>query len=118
MVQCRSCGGTYEPILPDGLEYYHACPPLSGVELRQAHADNSPTLTRAQHQQLDVAMAFDRDHPPAAGALSAVDQVLTTLVVERPNRRDENVVRPVDPDKPAVMKRAGAGVLDLPSGGR
>jgi|SRR5579864_881380 len=38
MVQCRTCGGSYEPALPDGTQYFHACPPLSVVELTAAVA--------------------------------------------------------------------------------
>lgn len=32
MLKCKSCGGEYENILDDGMEYYHACPPLFDFE--------------------------------------------------------------------------------------
>ncbi len=25
--ECLSCGGVYEDVLPDGMLYFHACPP-------------------------------------------------------------------------------------------
>lgn len=25
--RCNSCGGTYSDVLPDGILYFHACPP-------------------------------------------------------------------------------------------
>lgn len=28
MVQCQSCGGTYEPIGANGIRYFHTCPPV------------------------------------------------------------------------------------------
>jgi hypothetical protein len=31
-VQCNACGGTYQPILADGSEYYHACPSQRAID--------------------------------------------------------------------------------------
>lgn len=32
MLKCKSCGGEYENILDDGMEYYHACPPIIDID--------------------------------------------------------------------------------------
>jgi len=34
--RCLTCGGIYRSPLADGMEYFHACPPLSDAELRRA----------------------------------------------------------------------------------
>lgn len=28
MNKCKSCGGEYEPTQADGIQYFHACPPV------------------------------------------------------------------------------------------
>lgn len=28
MLKCKSCGGEYEQLLDDGMEYYHVCSPI------------------------------------------------------------------------------------------
>lgn len=32
LYQCLSCGGVYQPIQPDGMLYFHACPPLTTAD--------------------------------------------------------------------------------------
>lgn len=32
MLKCKSCGGEYKNILDDGMEYYHACPPIIDID--------------------------------------------------------------------------------------
>src|SRR5882672_8899255 len=36
MLQCLACNGVYAPVLSDGTQYFHVCPPLSAVELAAA----------------------------------------------------------------------------------
>ncbi len=31
MTKCKTCGGEYETVLKDGLNYYHACAPTETV---------------------------------------------------------------------------------------
>lgn len=91
MVQCKSCGGLYEPILADGMQYFHRCPPLSAVELEKAVADGRVQLPAGE----------------------TVADAITRRTYERQNLRDEN--RPsTTPTKPDAMKAAGAGVVDVP----
>jgi len=86
MVKCNACGGTYEPVLPDGMEYFHKCPPLSVVELAAAVAAGKVQLP----------------------ALETPDVAVTRRIYERSNARDENIQ--VDPRTGAVtIKSAGAG---------
>lgn len=44
MLQCVTCGGVYAPTLADGTQYFHRCPPLSGVELAAAVAAGKVVL--------------------------------------------------------------------------
>lgn len=118
MVKCQSCGGTYEPVQIDGTQYFHACPPLSAVEVKTRLAANTLTLTDAQKQQLDAAKVFDRDHPAPADGVSALDQALVTIAIERPNKRDENVTKGATAGKAATIKSAGDGIQLLTVNGK
>lgn len=126
MVKCLSCGAIYEPVLADGLQYFHACPPFAAHELQKAVKDGIVRLTAAQQAALDAAAQRDTDNPPKPDTPSQVDQVLASFVVRRPGHRDENI----DPDKAKaardddgqlkrgkteadVMKSPGAGVVEL-----
>jgi hypothetical protein len=86
MVKCNACGGTYEPVLLDGMEYYHKCPPLSVVELAAAVAAGKVQLPLGETPDIAV----------------------TRRSYERSNQRDENIQ--VDPRTGAVsVKSVGAG---------
>jgi len=88
MQQCNACGGIYAPVLPDGHQYFHVCPPLSVVELAAAIAAGQVQL------------------PPG----ETPDQAVTRRIYQRWNARDENVVASKDPAQPTTIKSAGAGV--------
>lgn len=90
MVQCQSCGGTYEPIQADGMEYYHRCPPLSAAELQQAVDDGRVELPKGE----------------------SVEDAVLRRTYERANLRDENrpSTRPKNPD---AIKAEGAGVVEI-----
>lgn len=90
-VKCNSCGGTYAPLQPDGSEYYHACAPLSAPEIDAA--------VKAGKLQLPTGMT--------------PDQAATLLTIERPNRRDENVISTRASDS-GTMKANGAGTTAAP----
>ena len=126
MVKCLSCGAIYEPLLADGLQYFHACPPFAAHELRKAMTDGTVRLNAEQQAAVAAATQRDQDNPPKPDTPSQVDQVLASFVVRRPGHRDENI----DPDKAKaardddgqlkrgktaadVMKAAGAGVVEL-----
>ena len=91
MVKCVTCGGVYEPVLADGLRYFHVCPPLSVAELAAAV------------QAGKVRLPDD----PATGAAETPEIAVTRRTYERANARDENVTRD------GLPKSIGAGVQDL-----
>lgn len=126
MVKCLSCGATYEPVLADGMLYFHACSPFSAAELRTAVTAGTVRLTPEQQAAFDAATQRDRDNPPKPDTERQADRVLASFVVRRPGHRDENV----DPDKAKIardddgtlkrgktaadlMKAPGAGVVDV-----
>jgi len=113
MVKCNVCGGTYEPVLADGSQYFHACPPLSEAEIRAKLQDKTLQLTAAQQKLLDDAAKADAD--PTAPKLdrSRVDQAIGSLVVERANKRDENVVGVAVDGKTPIQKSPGTGTTKM-----
>lgn len=116
MVECLSCGGRYEPMQSDGTQYFHACPPLAVHELRAALDDGTLELSLADAERLDAAEAADVAGPPPDNEASHVDAVLRSIIVERRNKRDENIrVGPATKDGAARIKAEGAGVVELPA---
>lgn len=109
MVTCNACGGSYEPIGPDGLQYFHACPPLSRVEVAKAiDAGKLPwpnNKTAADYQAAAIAAKLTA----ADASLVAADDWLLTRTFERANKRDENVKSTLSKDA-GTMKAGGAGV--------
>ena len=91
-LQCRSCGGKYVDVLPDGMRYFHHCPPLSAPELAAAVAAGAVAL------------------PPG----ETVQQALRRRTYQRKGQRDENVLRGDDPGQPPRNKAEGKGVVTLP----
>lgn len=91
-LQCQSCGGTYDTVLPDGLRYFHVCPPLSLVELAAAVKDGRVTL----HTGETVADAFQR------------------RTYERASKRDERAVQLTRPDTPPQIVSEGKGTRPVP----
>lgn len=89
-VQCLACGGVYRPILPDGMAYFHACPPLSLPELAAAVAERRVIL-------------------PAGESVEEAIQARTYL---RSDTRDENA-RAASTAGASAMKAAGAGVTPV-----
>lgn len=114
MVECVTCGGRYEPMLPDGTQYFHACPPLAVHELKARLDDGTLALSKADTRRLQAAHDADGKDPFDEGEESRVDEVLRSLVVERPNKRDENIrVGPAARDGRSRIKAEGAGVVDV-----
>lgn len=91
MVKCQSCGGIYEPVLSDGMQYFHACPPLSAPELQAAVDAGAVTLPKGE----------------------TVEEAVLLRTYERANKRDENVVAGSDPDKDAPIKAEGDGAVEV-----
>ena len=116
MVKCNTCGGSYEPTLADGTQYFHACPPLSAAEIRQGLDDGTLRLSRADQQRLADAKTQDDKEPVAADQPTRADLVLASIGMERPNRRDENVASTADHgDQPARIKAEGLGTRLVPA---
>jgi hypothetical protein len=88
MLECQSCGGRYDPIGPDGLQYFHRCPPLSAPELAKAVKDGRITLPEGE----------------------TVEDAVQRRTYERANLRDENAAstKAADGGKPRLE---GDGVL-------
>lgn len=115
MVKCLSCGGTFTPILADGTQYFHACPTLAAHEIVTAIDAGTLALSPADARRYQAAIDADTANPPAPGAPSRAELVLLTLQIERPNKRDENViVVPGEKGGRARAKADGLGVVDVP----
>jgi hypothetical protein len=98
MLKCVSCGATYEPVLADGMLYFHRCPPLSAPELAAAIAAGK------------IVLPVD----PKTSLPETPDVAVTRRTYERAQLRDENIKGPAPrADLPAPIKSAGKGVQDL-----
>lgn len=86
MVKCLTCNGLYLPMLPDGMKYFHACPPLSDAEVKAA-LTLDPDDAKLSPAQLSTVRAAPR---------------------ARVNARDENVPTTNAGDA-GKMKAAGGG---------
>lgn len=93
MLECQSCGGRYEPILPDGMQYFHVCPPLSQSELQAAVERGAVVLAKDE----------------------TVEAAYLTRTYERASKRDENVVPAREHNAPATIKAAGKGAIEVVS---
>ena len=113
MLTCNSCGGTYNPTLADGSQYFHQCPPLSVAELRARVDEFRATVTPAQRDALDAARAADQQTPRPAGVPTRVDDELARWRLERPDARDENVTGRVDDQRRPIIKAAGKGTTTI-----
>lgn len=113
LVKCNTCYGEYAPILRDGTQYFHACPPFTLAELQAAIADGRLTLTRDQATRRGAAAAADQKNPPPAGELTREDRYLLSLGLARPEARDENVIAPIGEDGRPAIKAEGRGVTRI-----
>lgn len=112
-LKCRACGGEYDTDQPGGFLYFHVCPPLSRIRVTRGGVE--------QDVAADSVRPTDTVKVRRAGAVvdvlvSAVqpdDQRVGDSSIERPNRRDENVVVSGYDERghPTVtIRSAGAGV--------
>lgn len=93
MLECKSCGGRYEPIGADAVRYFHTCPPLSLPELKAAVDRGAVVLPKGE----------------------SVDQAFAARIYERGSKRDENVTAARDAKGAAVIKAEGNGTLAIAS---
>lgn len=93
-VRCKACGGVYVAVLPDGMEYYHACPPETLVTVRRDAGTREVLLADVQ----------------------PTDTEISRRTRERADARDENVVVVSrEPGKERFgIKREGRGVEAAP----
>lgn len=108
-MKCNSCGGTYDPILVDGSQYFHACPPLSPAELQTLIDAGKSPLTADQQHALDTARALDVSSPPAPGNPKRADLMAAIFAVPRPDARDENLVAGGARGSAPTIKAEGKG---------
>ena len=69
-VRCRTCQGVYLTLLPDGMEYYHACAPETMATVRRGGVTREVKLAE----------------------VLAGDVEVSRRNVARANARDENIV--------------------------
>jgi hypothetical protein len=112
MVKCTACGGTYEPIGLDGLQYFHRCPPLSRVELAAAIDAGKVVWPNGKTSADYTAAALAANLKAGDASLLAADDWLRVRMFERANLRDENVKSTAAKDA-GTMKANGAGTTGV-----
>ena len=91
-VQCTTCGGVYDELLPDGLRYFHACPPLSAAQLAQAVTDGKVVLPAGE----------------------TAEDAVARRVYRRKDARNENVVPGLAFEGKTPIVSAGKGTTPAP----
>ncbi len=115
MRQCTTCGGTYAEVQPDGMQYFHRCPPLSQAEVAAAITDGTIPAPRGKAYDAYHASALTGPPPlPSEVQIQAAFLVQTTTF-ERKNLRDENLVSTREKDG-GKIKAEGRGFTQLPDG--
>ena len=114
--QCNECHGTYEDIGRDGVPYFHVCPPITLVQVKNQAGVVTVISLEDAHGLAIVGSdkeATDLEKTGVDKASIVVD--LGRQTQPRPNGRDENP-KPRDPfsTAPRVAKADGAGATTLP----
>lgn len=116
MLKCKSCGGEYEPKTRDGAAYYHTCPPLLQVRVERAGQWSAVPLADLRATDAINVSRAGATVKVQASAIQVDDLRLGDTLVERPNKRDENV-KVIGYDKAGnaltEVKSEGAGVDKL-----
>lgn len=115
VVKCNACGGTYSPVQPDGMQYFHVCPPIDGLRVQQD--DGTIIIVPKVSQTVEV---IDEKTGTTITiveyALPAVvtGDVIGEVALERDGARNENP-HPTDRDRAgkAPMIAEGDGVTTL-----
>jgi hypothetical protein len=111
-LKCKACGGVYDDVLPDGMRYFHVCPPLT----RQRVTRHNGALELVD-SRMTTTIDKDRDGNPIVvrtfkPALPAGSTWLEEVGVLRPDHRDENAPSTREEDAGKVTA-AGAGVVEV-----
>lgn len=126
MVKCNACGGVFEPVTPDGLRYFHTCPPIVGVAVTRGGVAQTVPLSDLRDTDSVTILRAGKSSIIAKSAMLETDARIGDVALPRPNARDENT----DPAKAealnddrgarikgtpdeAVMKSPGAGVTKI-----
>lgn len=126
MKQCLACGGTFEPIGRDGVRYFHACPPITGVTVTRAGEKTIVPLVELKPGDLLTVQRGKAVIAVLPADLLEGDFRLGDVALPRPNARNENidlakVKRATTEDGARVtgtrdedlMVSVGAGVIDV-----
>jgi len=94
-LRCKTCGGEYRDVLPDGSTYFHACAPRRLVRVR--HADGTRDIVRPDQ-------------------VLATDTIVDDVFRPRPNHRDENTLDWIQDasGRRRVLRAEGAGADVIP----
>jgi len=92
MLKCSACGGTYESTMKDGVAYFHACPPLSLSHVERAGAPMDVPISDLKPTDTIEVMRAGAKVKILANTMQPDDQRVGDTTIERPNKRDENIV--------------------------
>jgi hypothetical protein len=110
MNRCNTCQGTYEPIQPDGAEYYHTCPPIAGVTVTRGGQRLEVPIAQLQPTDTVTVIRGKQRLEVPVNALQPDDERVGDVSIARPNARDENITALAHAGKaPRAIKAEGAG---------
>lgn len=90
-LRCIACGGEFDAVTPDKMRYFHACPPLSASEIRRGLDAGTIILSAGDQKKLLDARASDAEAFALGREGRAEEFFLSSLGLQRPQARDENV---------------------------
>lgn len=91
LMKCKACGGEYQDTTAGGVRYFHVCPPVTHVRVeRGGQWTDVPLADLRATDAINVSRA-GATVKVLRSALQADDIRLGDTLVERPNKRDENV---------------------------
>jgi hypothetical protein len=91
-LKCGTCGGEYDSVLPDGMRYFHACPPVRFVLVTRKR---QPLYVQPANLLVDdvvTVTAGGKTREISSSAMLVDDDFMFTRMGPRPGHRDENVI--------------------------
>lgn len=118
-MKCTACGGVYQTIGADNVPYVHVCGPVTCVAIARAGVAGIVPLTKVQPGDVVQVQRGSAVVAVAVKDVQAGDVRIGDVLVERANKRDENVTRVdlVNGVKTPVLKSEGAGNTVAVNGG-
>jgi hypothetical protein len=90
-LRCGTCQGEYNRTLPDGMLYFHACPPLTMLQVKRGGRAIAIPLSDLQQTDVLTVLRDGKAIELAAADVARDDTRIGDTIAPRPDARNENV---------------------------